>query len=61
MGIIMAVVAVLLIHMDRNHVGSIRPNINLKYRSQAMVTRVTGHGNTGHIKKIRVHGNIMSA
>ena len=29
-GIIMAVVAVLLIHMERNHVGSIMPNINLK-------------------------------
>ena len=29
MGTIMAVVAVLLIHMDRNHVGAIIPNINL--------------------------------
>lgn len=29
MGIIMAVVAVLEIHMDRNHVASIRPSINL--------------------------------
>ncbi len=31
MGIIMAVVAVLLIHMDKNQVGNIKPNINLKY------------------------------
>ena len=28
-GIIMAVVAVLLIHMDRNHVGNMNPRINL--------------------------------
>lgn len=27
----MAVVAVFDIHMDRNHVGSMIPNINLKY------------------------------
>jgi len=30
MGIIMAVVAVLLIHMDKNHVGAIKPNIILQ-------------------------------
>ena len=30
MGIIMAVVAVLLIHMDRNHVTNMKPNISLK-------------------------------
>ena len=29
-GIIMAVVAVLLIHMDNNQVGNIKPNINLQ-------------------------------
>ena len=29
MGSIMAVAAVLLIHMDRNHVGNMKPNINL--------------------------------
>jgi len=30
MGIIMAVVAVLDIHMDKNHVGSMIPNISLQ-------------------------------
>ena len=29
-GIIMAVVAVLLIHMDKNHVGSMKPIISLQ-------------------------------
>lgn len=30
MGTIIDVAAVLLIHIDKNHVGNIRPNINLK-------------------------------
>ena len=33
-GIIMDVVAVLLIHMDRNHVGNMKPSINLQRQAQ---------------------------
>jgi hypothetical protein len=47
MEIIMAIVAVLLIHMDRNHVGAMMPNSNLKHRSKVTITQVSGHGNTG--------------
>lgn len=36
MGTIMAEVAVLLIHMDKNHVGSIMPRTNLWWEMSAI-------------------------
>ncbi len=41
MGIIMALDAVLLIHMDRNHVGTMKPRINLQQRSVDGETRAS--------------------
>ena len=39
-GSIMAVDAVLLIHIDMNHVGSMKPSINLRVTSQREVSRI---------------------
>ena len=53
-GNIMAVVAVLLIHMDRNHVGNMKPNINLQHDTSS-----SNHSNTNtfisHTTSIHIH------
>ena len=40
MGTIIEVAAVLLIHIDKNHVGNIRPNIKLKKKLECVKTHI---------------------
>ena len=64
----MAAVAVLDIHIDRNHVGSIKPSINLnipntillehkEYQGEQLLDKDIGHKST-KIKNLTLHGSL---